>query len=87
MHKPIYHMIMGVLKNSIIIDKLNNLVGLYVLRYPFLRLNELVKGLKLLGHMVNCIINNFVYLDEFMVIAKACHLCIGICMFLETIFA
>ncbi len=84
MHKPIYHVIMSIFKNSIIIDKLYNLLRLYIRKDPFLWLNELVECLKLLWHVVYGLINYFIYLDKFMV-TKACHLWIRICMLLKTI--
>lgn len=86
MHKPIYHMIMGVFKNSIIIDKLDKLVRLDLLRYRFLDLDEVIERLKLLGHVVNSVVYNFFNLYEFMVTSKACHLWIRISMLLQTIF-
>lgn len=64
---------MGFLKNSVIIDELNYLVRLYVLRYPFLRLDELVEGLKLTCHVVYGIVDCFFYLHKFMITTKAAH--------------
>jgi hypothetical protein len=67
-------MIMGLLKNSVIIDELNYLVRLYVLRDPFLGLDEQVESLELSGHMVYGIINCFFNLDEFMIVTIGSHL-------------
>jgi hypothetical protein len=86
MHKPIYHMIMGLFKNSIIFDKLDKLVRLYLLRYCFLGLDEVVELLQLLGHVVNSVVYNFLNLYKFMVASKACHLWIRISMFQQALF-
>lgn len=82
MHKSIYHVIMGVFKNSIIIDKLDKLIGLYLLGDRFLGLDEVVESLKLLSHVIYGVIYNFFYLHEFMVASEACHLWIRISMIL-----
>lgn len=57
---------MGLLKNSVIIDELNYLVRLYVLRDPFLRLDEIVEGLELASHVIYGIVYGFFYLHKFM---------------------
>jgi hypothetical protein len=46
--KPTDHVVMGVLENSIVVDKLEKLVWLDLLRYPFLGMNEELESLELL---------------------------------------
>ena len=86
MHKSIYHVIMRLFKNSIIVNVLHHLVRLHKLEDAFLRLNEEVKRRQLLLHVVYCFLYNFVNSQKFMVVAEACHLWICICVLLKTIF-
>jgi len=72
-HEPVDHVVVSLLEYSVIIDELNYLVRLYVLRDPFLRLNELVESLQLTSHVVYGIVNRFFYLHKLMIICIRSH--------------
>jgi len=74
MHESVDHVVMSLLEYSVIIDELNYLVRLYVLRDPFLGLNELIESLKLTSHVVYGIVDRFFYLHKFMSITIGSHL-------------
>lgn len=81
-------MVMSLFKDSIIVNVQQYLVWLDVLGDTFLGLYELIKCLKLLGHMIDSIIDDFFYLDEVMGVAEApSHLWILESVFLQAIIA
>ena len=67
-HEPVNHVIMCLLKYAVIIDELDHLFRLYVLRDAFLRLDELVKSLQLPSHMVNRIVYSLFDLHKLVII-------------------
>lgn len=73
MHEPVDHVVVSLLEYSVIIDELNYLVWLYVLRDTFLRLNELIESLQLTSHVVYGIVNRFLNLHKFMIISVGSH--------------
>lgn len=83
-HKSVDHVIMSIFELSVVSDILYNLLRLYVSKQSFLRLNEQVKSLQLLLHVVYRIVYHLVYFHELMVVRDT-HLRILESMFLEAV--